>query len=457
MIPAPSLSALPSSYKDPAGFLFLRGGELYRQVNPSYFSDYRRLMDGLYAELTAAGQLVRHEEVSSGADGIVLRPERISFISYPYEWSFAQLRDAALLTLDIQRKSLARGLSLKDASAYNVQWAGARPVFIDTLSFEAWKEGEPWVAYRQFCRHFLAPLALMAFVDSRAARWLRAELDGLPLDTAWKLLPFKAKLDGGLLLHLGLHAKAQTTAPKPEGPSKPAGKFGRTAFLGMLDSLEKTVKGLRTKAGGHWGDYYGKLHNYSDAAMTRKKELVEGWLDRTRPKTVWDLGANTGAFSRMASSRKIVTVALDADEGCVESIYAQAKEGRDAFLLPLAADLSNPSPSLGWAHEERLSLEERGPAELVLALALVHHLAIPHNLPFSRIAGFFSRLASPWLVVEFVPKTDSQAKLLLAGREDVFADYSREAFEREFGRFFEAAETEELAGSGRVLYLFRRR
>jgi hypothetical protein len=450
-----------SSFRDPGGFVFRRGGRLFRQVNHASRDDYDRLIDsGLCEELTGAGLLIPHEEVDEPAHdpasaSKVLAPEPIPFVSYPYEWCFGQLKAAALLTLDIQGRALSRRLSLKDASAFNVQFRGAAPVFIDTLSFEPYAEGRPWVAYRQFCQHFLAPLALMARVDPRLNGLLREHLDGIPLDLAARLLPGSTRFRPGLLLHVHLHAKTKSKFDRQSAPPR-SRPFPRSALLGLIDSLRSTVRGLRWEpTGTEWADYYSDT-NYSDAALDEKARLVSSFLDRIAPKTAWDLGANTGRFSRLAADRGASTVAFDVDPGAVERNFREASSRGERTVLPLLFDLTNPSPALGWHSRERLSLIDRGPADAVLALALVHHLAIGHNIPLAKVAEFLADVGRS-LVIEFVPKTDSQVGRLLVVREDIFPGYTREGFEAAFVRRFATEDVATIAGTERILYLMRRR
>lgn len=452
-----------ASYRDPAGFVFTSGGILYRQVNEAGRRDYERLMaSGLYEKLVKTGDLVPHEEVDPGVspDGCasrVIRPERVTFISYPYEWCFSQMKDAALLTLRLQKAALAHGMSLKDASAYNVAFSEGRPVWIDTLSFEELRPGTPWVAYGQFCQMFLAPLALMGHVDVRLQSLLRACIDGVPLDLASSLLPRATWLRPGLLMHLHLHAASQRRITGRRGlAGGKAGRFSQTALEGIVDSLASTVKALEWRVPRTtWGDYYTDT-NYTEAAFAHKREIVSAALDRLAPGTVWDLGGNDGTFSRLASRRGIATVCFDMDPVAVEKNYRQARSASERRLLPLLLDLANPSGRYGWANEERDALADRGPADLALALALVHHLAIGHNVPLERIADFFSRLAQA-LVVEFVPKEDSQVQRLLASREDIFDTYTREHFERAFSTQFTIVDVMPVRESARTIYVMRRR
>lgn len=452
---------LASSFRDPSGFVFKEGGLFYRQVNRCYESAFLALeSSGLYHELTAAGLLIPHKEVPVAkkrtAEGIaVIRPEQIPFISYPYEWCFSEYKDAALITLDIQARAIARGMSLKDASAYNIQFLKGKPVFIDTLSFEMYQEGAPWVGYRQFCQHFLAPLALMAFVDPLAGKMMSLFMDGVPLPMAAKMLPFKTKLSLGLKLHLHLHARAQANT---SGAKAIKGHMSKTALLGLIDSLRSTVSGLKYEPTGTvWANYTNET-NYSPDARDQKRRLVSELIDAIHPKpgVLWDLGANTGEYSRIAADKEIPTIAWDMDPAAIEQCYLSLKSHPTDYLLPLVQDLSNPSPNIGWAHAERESLEKRGRADVVMALALIHHLAIGNNVPLGDVAAFFASLGD-WLLVEFVPKEDSQTQKLLHAKEDVFQDYSQKSFELAFNEWFELTRKEPIAGTLRTLYLYRER
>jgi len=452
----------PSSFRDPAGFIFTRDGVLHRQINEQGRAEYDRLMSsGLYAALAEAGDLIAHEEVDLALAPLpgaykVIRPERVPFVSYPYEWSFGQLKDAALLTLRLQKAAMARGLSLRDATAFNVMFVGGRPILIDTLSFEALRPGAPWVAYRQFCELFLAPLALMSRTDSRAHQLLRSFLDGIPLPMASAMLPARTWASPGLVMHVHMHASAHRRLADHKGPRRNANTASSNALAALIDSLERTVSRLEwSPSGTTWGDYYQRT-NYTDAAFARKRELVSEAISRLRPSVVWDLGANDGTFSRLAADAGITTIAFDVDPAAVEHNYRAVKQRGERTLLPLLMDLANPTASLGWANAERMSLADRGPADVALALALVHHLAIAHNVPLPRIAAFLAALTRA-LVIEFVPKEDSQVQRMLASRDDIFSAYHRDGFEAAFREHFTIESSSDIAGSVRTMYVMRRR
>lgn len=462
MINVGNAEAIPASFRDPNGFLFQHNGIIYRQINLKYREDYDHLMgSGLYERLTAEGFLVPHVEtdlkaLQSDIAYKVIKPEPIHFISYPYEWCFSQLKNAAIATLSIQKKALEAGMSLKDCSAYNIQFRHGKPILIDTLSFERYKEGEPWVAYRQFCQHFLAPLALMSYKDVRLNQFLRVYIDGIPLDLASSLLPFLSKFRFSLLTHIHLHSQSQKRYAN-KGFEKGGRKMGLFALRGLIDSLESAVHKLSWKpTDTEWASYYEDT-NYSSESFNQKKELVAQFLEEINPKNVWDLGANTGVFSRVAAMRKIQVVSFDIDPAAVEKNYLECIKSDEAYLLPLCLDLANPSPAIGWENTERESLLNRGPADTVLALALVHHLAISNNVPLGKLAGFFGKICSNALVIEFVPKSDSQIKRLLATREDVFPDYTETSFENEFSTYFTIKKKSCIINSQRILYAMKRR
>jgi len=452
---------LSASFRDPSGFLFSRDGVLYRQINRAYAEDYARLMDsGLYEKLVKAGLLIPHfesQQAAADADSAfkVIEPEQVPFISYPYEWSFSQLKDAALATLSIQKRALKLGMTLKDASAYNIQFLRGRATLIDTLSFERYREGKPWDAYRQFCQHFLAPLALMSYRDVRLSQLLRVYIDGVPLDLASDLLPRRTKFNFGLLTHIHIHAGAQKRyADKPVNPR--VAHMSQQAMTGLIESLENTVRKLAWKpAGTEWGDYYENT-NYSDHAFEHKKQLVRAWAQERQPARVWDLGGNTGVFSREAAASGAQVISFDIDPAAVEQNYRTARKNKEQNVLPLVLDLTNPSPSLGWSNQERDSFTARGPVDMVLALAVIHHLAISNNVPLPQLADFFAA-RTKWLVIEFVPKSDSQVKKLLTSRRDIFMDYTREGFEKAFSAKFRMEKAEAVQDSERTLYLMEAR
>lgn len=453
-------AALSASFRDPSGFLFRDSdGMLLRQINHRYRADFEALNNsGLYADLEKDGLLIDHEVVDTakavtGDAFAVIKPRLIPVISYPYEWAFSALRDAALLTLSIQTKSLEYGMSLKDASAYNVQFVGCRPIFIDTLSFERYEDGQPWIAYGQFCRHFLAPLMLMSHTNVDLNRLLQLYIDGVPLELASQMLPWKTKFSMGAQLHLHMHARMvrkheSTSTEKPTN----VGSLPKNKQLLLLDNLRSLLNGLAwANTTTEWGNYYVDNNTYTDESARKKAELVTKYLQAIGPATAWDLGANTGVYSKLAVDQGAYCCAWDIDPACVEAAYQQGKKRGENRMLPLRVDLANPSPALGWAHQERASLAERAPVDVVMGLALIHHLAIANNVPLGGIARYFRQLGKN-LIIEWVPKTDVQVQRLLRSREDIFDQYEQSCFEAAFSDCFIIEERQAVGNDGRLLY-----
>jgi hypothetical protein len=458
----------PASFRDPGGYVFRSDGVLYRAIQQAAAHDWAAFEErGLAAELVGAVLLVAYAAVPTdlaprpGA-ALVIRPRELPVISYPYEWAFSQLREAALLTLEVQRRALAAGMWLRDASAYNVQFDAGRPILIDSLSFEVADLAAPWPAYRQFCKHFLAPLALMAHRDPRCGLMLRDFIDGLPLDLTTALLPGRTRI-GGLLPHLHLHAGADRRAQRAEiqgaaepGPAQSRARpMNKTRHEALLDSLRRAVEGLHLELGSHWLSYTRQT-SYTETASASKREIVQRMLAAAGGTLIWDLGANVGTYSDLAAGPGRQVIAFDQDPAVVELHWRSLSPEQRASVLPLVNDLTNPSPALGWAHAERRSMLQRGPADVAMALALVHHLAIGNNVPLPRVAELLAH-AGRRVVVEFVPKEDPMVQQLLAGRRDIFDDYSLDAFRAALGEWFLTLDEAPVADSVRTLFLVERR
>lgn len=450
-----------ASFRDKSGFMFEENGVFYRQVHHSYKQHYSALMtSGLYEALTKKGWLLEHKELSEIKNSSlalddaykILCPKQLSFISYPYSWSFGMLKDAALLTLKIQKLALVHGMILKDASAYNVQFVGSSPVFIDTLSFEIYTEGEAWIAYGQFCRHFLATLALMAYKNVSLNKLLIAHLDGIPLPLASKLLPWKTYFNIHLALHIHLHARTQVRL-QDKKIEKSHKSLSKNALLQLVQSLESAIKKLKWHSKAtEWHDYYDK--SVEKVYFEHKKDLVTAFLEETAPITgrVLDLGANDGTFSQLAAKVAKDVLSFDIDPACVEQNYIKLKSEKETRITPLIVDVTNPDPAIGWQNQERTSLWKRTKAQTTLALALIHHLSISNNIPLSMIAKWLSDI-STHLIIEFVPKTDEKIQILLQNRVDIFEDYTIDNFINQFERYFIIKKQVIITPTERILFL----
>ncbi len=447
-----------SSFRDPSGFVFYSRGVVKRQINSCYARQYESLVrSGLYRELVVRGLLIPHKELEEEPltpEGIrIIRPQRIPFVSYPYEWSFSMLQEAALATLRIQQLALERGMTLKDASAYNIQFIDGKFKLIDTLSFDFYKENTPWIAYGQFCRHFLAPLLLMCHTDIRLNQLLRIYVDGIPLDLARTLLHGK----GGLAAWIHIRCHAAAVERHKNGGRIPAFlcpclKLSLSAQKKLVDHLLRCIGTLPFReVKTEWSGYYGNT-NYSDIAEQSKMDALDSMLSGAAGEVVWDMGANDGKYTRAALRRNAVfAVAFDVDPIAVERNYKFCVKAGEKNLLPLLLDLTNPSPGIGFANRERVPVSSRGRPGCILMLAIIHHLVIANNLPFARVAEWVASLA-PALIIEFIPKEDSQVRILLSNRDDIFPDYTQSGFEAAFAKYFHIDMKIPIRDSLRVLY-----
>jgi ribosomal protein L11 methylase PrmA len=429
-----------ASFRDPSGHVYRIDGRIYRTVTDRALDDFEAVRaNGIYDELAAAGKVVAAEIAKGEAPEplrrearVVLEHPRLPFISYPYEWSFAALKAAALLHLDIHLLALERGVTLSDASAYNIQFIGARPIFIDTLSFRPYREGEYWTGHRQFCEQFLIPLLLRAMFGTPHNDWYRGALDGIGTAEFTRLLPWHRKLSWNVLSQLvlptALEGSARRGGISVSSSTLSGAKFPLASYQGLLRRLHKWIEGLepRDKQPTTWQNY--SLENsYGPEEAAAKRTFVRGFIEAEKPAMVWDLGCNAGDYSEVAlSGGARYVVGWDFDQGALDAGFARAGE-RDLAFTPLYFDATNPAPEQGWAQEERRGMGGRGPADAVLALAFVHHLAIAKNLPLARIARWLTGLASSG-VVEFVPKEDQMVQTMLKLREDIFPDYDLERF-----------------------------
>jgi hypothetical protein len=468
--PLTSSEAAPDggSFRDPDGRIFHLDRRVVRALSEEGATDWSAFeQSGLFARLVEAGDVVpttvappeELEAIRAAAPdarwAAALRHERLPIVSYPYEWSFSMLRDAALLQLRVTREALAAGLALKDATPYNVQWRGARPVFVDVGSFERARAGEPWLGYRQFCMLFLYPLLLESYRGIPFQPWLRGSLEGIRPSEARALLRGRDTLRGGVLKHVALHAKLERShadgAKDVRKELEDAG-FAKEMIDANLKGLEKLVTGLDAPAGKTEWSEYGTTCSYSDDDTGAKEEFVRRAVHRRPRSLVWDLGANDGRYSRIASEGAAYTVALDVDHGVVERLYLALKAEGAETILPLVGDVADPSPGLGWLGRERLPLGERGSPDLVLALALVHHLIIGRTIPIQGLVDWFAGLGSE-LVVEFPhPEDEMVVRLLARKRQGTHADYTLDRFEDALRSRFEIVDSAVLPSGTRTLY-----
>ena len=453
------IKQVPASFRDPSGFVYQQNGTVYRFVSSVYKEHYDLFVaSGLKEQLQKASLLLPFEETTENHTGRTdwyktLLPQQIPFLNYAWEWSFEQLKDAALTTLRISRKSLKQNMILKDATHLNIQFVKGRPMFIDHLSFEQYKDGSPWIAYRQFCECFLNPLLLASYCKLEPQQLFTAWPNGISADVTARLLPFKCRFHTSLALHVFLPARMakNATGTKQEQPKT----LPRKGLEQILDNLETVVQSLTYKPNTVvWENYYSETI-LSKEYLTEKKKVVQDLLQQVNYETVLDLGANEGEFALLCREDAQI-VAVDNDSACIQELYKKLKTAKKKHILPLVADLTQPSPARGWMNEEQGSFLSRAKADLGLALALIHHLCIGKNLPLIQVAQLLVQ-CTQLLIIEFVPKNDPKVQELLRNRADVFPNYNEEEFERDFETCFQIKSKVRLTTAGRTLYLMSRK
>jgi ribosomal protein L11 methylase PrmA len=453
------------SYRDPSGRVFVLGDRVLRTVMPRAAADFEfvrstGVLDGLIAEGSAiAEQRVEPRGLPRDFDDAryVLQHPMLPFVSYPYEWCFTALKRAALLHLDIQMRCLEQGVALSDASAYNIQFLGPKPIFIDSLSFRRYRKDEFWTGHKQFCEQFLNPLLLRALLGVPHNAWYRGGLEGIPTAELNRLLPLRRKLAWNVLTNVVMPASLQRAALDGADPKMPTGaRFPRTAMRRMLERLRKWISALQPADRGNtvWGDYAHQT-SYAADETARKRALIVEFAASVRPSMIWDIGCNTGDYAKAAlDSGAAYAVGFDFDQRALDAAFARAENERLNFL-PLFLDLANPTPRQGWGERERRGLTDRASADAILALALMHHLAIGRNIPLKQVVGWLVGLA-PNGIIEFVPKSDPMVQRLLRLREDIFDDYSEDAFAQHLQARARIVQVVEASATGRRLFWFSR-
>lgn len=456
----------PGSFRDPGSRVLWSGNRVLRAIFDKSAKDYEAVRDsGLLGRLIDKRKLVASEEVSIEADGLlgiapyVLEHPRLPFISYPYEWTFSLHKDAALLHLDLQLEALEAGFALSDATAYNVQFEGTRPVFIDHLSLCTYQDGEIWRGHRQFCMQFLNPLIMWAKLGIAPNCWFRGSLEGIPPEDLSRLLSWKDSLSFTVLSHVIGQAVLQRKANSGKigaGQLSHAPKLSKRAFKAMLMGLRSFISELCIeKQQTVWGDY-AQNNSYKQSEATRKHDFVRNMVLSAKPKLLFDLGCNSGEFSQTCiDAGAAYVVGFDFDFGALEAAVLRSK-ARNLPFLPLWLDATNPSPSQGWAQSERKGMSERGDANALVALAFIHHLAIARNVPLDMVIEWIMKLA-PIGIIEFPPKSDPMVQQLLASRLDIFPNYTEENFLAEVRRRGRIVASEHLTQDGRLLVHYDQR
>jgi ribosomal protein L11 methylase PrmA len=456
----------PGSFRDPGGRIYWLGDRVLRTVMPQAVVDFDYVEStGIVASLVKKGMLIGQQrrpvsligEAGAGA-AYVLEHPRLDFVSYPYEWSFRALQSAALLQLDLYLEALQHGVTLSDATAYNIQFDGARPVFIDRLSFRRYVDGQFWLGHRQFCEQFLNPLLLRSIFGIPHNAWYRGSPEGIGAAELSALLSLRRKLSWRVLTNVVMQGSLQKTKSSDAQRRVERGKlrFPKAAFVRLLRSLRSWIESLHPadRRPTTWQEY-SRQNSYRDSEAEAKRKFVARFVSEHRPRMVWDIGCNTGDYSMTAlQAGARSAIGFDFDQGALDLAFDRARSERSCFL-PLFLDVTNPAPDQGWSQAERRGLGGRAAADAVLALALIHHVAISKNVPLERVVAWLTSLA-PTGVIEFVPKNDPMVVELLSLREDIFPDYNEELFVRSLQQRARIVASETVSASGRKLFAFER-
>lgn len=456
---------VPGSFRDPAGQVFRSGDRIFRVVAGCAAHDYEFVRDaGLFERFADEGMLTAAAEVDPavlgeaglGASYVIEHP-KIPFITFPYEWPFSALKAAARLHLELHLRLIEHDVTLSDASAYNIQFIGPKPTFIDTLSLRRYRDGEYWLGHRQFCDQFLNPLLLRACLGMPHNAWYRGSLEGISSAELACLLPLRSKLSWRIASQVVLPAKLQRRAiDKADGslPKLPERRLSKPAFKALLNQLLRWIEKLKPADAAKtvWQDY-ARTHSYDDPEEQAKRAVVEAFVRATQPALLFDFGCNTGDYSALAlESGAGSVIGFDMDQGALEGAFARALTDDLAFL-PLYLDAANPSPAQGWREAERPGLIDRAPANGLLALAFIHHLAIARNIPLDQLLAWLISLA-PSGVIEFVPKNDPTVQRMLALRDDIFSDYDVSNFVTSLNRHARIVQRNVVSATGRELFWY---
>jgi hypothetical protein len=449
-----------SSFRDPSGYVFVEQNYIKRVVNPIYFEQYNQLTSsGFYQTLFDKKYLIRHQEVSNSESEIILEASKIPFINYPYEWSFLQYKHAALLTLKIQKLCLEHDFTLKDASAFNITFHEGKPIFIDTLSFDFYQENNPWLAYKQFIMHFLGPLVLTKYYGQDHLKTLSLNLEGISLQKLSQLLPLKSYLNPTILTNIHLLAKYDKKYESDKKTVK--NNLSKTSQIKLLDGLYNFISNLSVNEKTEWDHYYHQI-NYNDAAYQFKKEFTKDWFFAINGKSLIDIGGNDGTFSRELKEFAELVLVADVDPNAVEQNYRQILKNKEKNVLSIVSDVLNPVANYGFNNEERFSFIDRvkdSNLDGCLALAVIHHITLSGNIPFSLSAQFFAKMA-PNLLIEFPTRDDSWVQFLLDSKREFrnhFDFYNEKNFEKEYSAYFEVVKKVKIDSSERILYSLKRR
>jgi len=455
------MNRLASSYRDPSGFIFVENGVLKRQINPVFFEAYHTAVAAnIYNQLFEKGWLIKHKETFRNDLKIILEPEKIPFVSYPYEWSFTQYKHAAQLTLRLQMFLLEKGFSLKDASAFNITFNNGKAVFIDTLSIEPYQENQPWRALEQFEMHFFSILLLAQKYGAHHLKTLRSEINGKDLTQTKKLLGWKARFHPVIYPNIYLMARDKDSVVRKK-TQQSIPEISKSSQLKILKVLESHIANMSLSEETEWTAYYDQT-NYDKASFKLKKSLINDWSKELKVNKAIDLGGNDGTFAQELPAQIKSIIVSDIDQAAIDQCYTNELKTQQNRILPIVIDLMQPSPAIGFANHERESFIDRVQQfqpDLSLALALIHHITLTGNVPFDMSAAFFASI-SEYLIIEFPDREDSWVQYILDSKRDarhLFDDYGLPAFAKAYSQYYHFDKEQKLEGTHRTLFLMRRK
>jgi hypothetical protein len=456
----------PGSFRDRLGRVYVQPDGVYRGLSKKAWAEWELLSSKKFFKKALEDGTVVATEATDDVDidtsdlpepwAAYLKHEKLNFITYAYEWPFDMLKDAALHQLNLMEAALTEGMVLKDATPYNTVYRGVEPVFIDTPSFEKLKAGDPWVGYGQFCQMFLFPLMLQAYKDIPYRHWLRGRVDGIDTADANAMMSFRDRFRPGVFTNVYLQSKLinaysdSNRAIKQEAAN--AG-FSKELIKANVKKMKKLVSGLHWNKGKtEWSDY-AQTHSYDDENFQMKIDFVRRSSEAKPRALSWDIGCNTGTFSKILAEHADTVIAMDVDPLAVQKLYNELKSDPKAAknITPIINNIADASPGIGWRGNERRRLENRGRPDLTICLALVHHVCISAHIPLYEFVAWLASLGTD-IVIEMVTKEDAMVKKLLLNKDDIYNDYETEFLEECLDKHFNIEERMSYHNDTRILY-----
>jgi len=455
------------SFRDPASKIYEivdKSGKpvrILRGLREDSVNNYKELSKKVFFEKFFKSEMLVNSELNLTDDqdinkikndgwNAVVEHEVLDFISYPYEWSFSMLKDAALLHLFIIKKSFENSWILKDSSAYNVQWKNGKPIFIDLTSFIPCSEDYEWTGYRQFCSMFLIPLLIKKNLDLDINNILRSNLEGIPLEVGSKYFQSYNKFRKGVFSHIFIPNILNSFIKDDKKKIKRKIKQKKNHILSLMNSMYSLIQGLDySKKKSIWLGY-DKKNSYEDEDRILKEKFILNNIEGKKLNSLWDIGCNNGHYSKLLKNNFKRIISFDSDHEVIEDLYLSEKQHIQSNITPLVINFANPSPNQGWNNELK-KLEERSKPDFILCLAFIHHARLSSNIPLEQILDWLHSLNSK-IIIEFVDRDDEMVIKLLDSKEEKYEDYDKEKFIRLLSSKFEIIDRQPLKNNKRELF-----